>query len=272
MEPGDFGYARVRSTYMRGGAPGLVLRVTSVPQVADALAFARDQAGVAMSVRSGGHGISGRSTNDGGIVIDVSALNTIEIVDQATRRVRLGPGARWMDVAAALAPHGWALSSGDYGGVGVGGLATAGGIGWLVREHGLTIDHLRSAQIVLADGTVETASPVQNPDLFWAIRGAGANFGIVTSFEFEADEVGDIGFAQLAFDATDTAGFFERWGAAVEAAPREVTSFVILGPPGAASPRSGTSWSRWTPPTPTPCWPGSSRWPPSPRWRPATPG
>lgn len=236
VEPGDFGYFRVRSTYMRGGAPGLVLRVTSVPQAVDALAFARDQSGVAMSVRSGGHGISGRSTNDGGIVIDVSALNTIEIVDQATRRVRLGPGARWMDVAAALEPHGWALSSGDYGGVGVGGLATAGGIGWLVREHGLTIDHLRSAQIVLADGTVTTASPDENPDLFWAIRGAGANFGIVTSFEFEVDEVGDIGFAQLAFDATDTAGFFERWGAAVEAAPRDVTSFAILGAPRRGQP------------------------------------
>jgi alkanesulfonate monooxygenase SsuD/methylene tetrahydromethanopterin reductase-like flavin-dependent oxidoreductase (luciferase family)/FAD/FMN-containing dehydrogenase len=236
VEPGDSGYTRVRSTYMRGGAPGLVLRASSVPQVVDALAFARDQTGVAMSVRSGGHGISGRSTNDGGIVIDLSAMNTIEIVDEAARRVRLGPGARWMDVAAALAPKGWALSSGDYGGVGVGGLATAGGIGWLVREHGLTIDHLRSAQIVLAGGTVTTASPEENPDLFWAIRGAGANFGIVTSFEFEVDEVGDIGFAQLAFDATDTAGFFERWGAAVEAAPREVTSFVILGPPRGGQP------------------------------------
>jgi FAD/FMN-containing dehydrogenase len=239
VEPGDSGYSRVRSTYMRGGAPGLVLRVASVPQVADALAFARDQAGVAMAVRSGGHGISGRSTNDGGIVIDLSALNTIEIVDEATRRVRLGPGARWMDVAAALAPHGWALSSGDYGGVGVGGLATAGGIGWLVREHGLTIDHLRSAQIVLADGTVVTASEQENPDLFWAIRGAGANFGVVTSFEFEVDEVGDIGFAQLVFDATDTAGFFERWGAAVEAAPREVTSFVILSPARGGQPPVG---------------------------------
>jgi FAD/FMN-containing dehydrogenase len=89
---------------------------------------------------------------------------------------------------------------------------------------------------VLADGTVTTASPEENPDLFWAIRGAGANFGIVTSFEFEVDEVGDIGFAQLAFDAADTVGFFERWGAAVEAAPREVTSFVILGPPRGGQP------------------------------------
>jgi FAD/FMN-containing dehydrogenase len=236
VEPGDFGYSGLRSTYMRGGAPGLVLRVTSVAQVIDALAFARDQEGVPMSVRSGGHGVSGRSTNDGGIIIDVAALNAIEILDEATRRVRIGPGARWMDVAAALAPHGWAISSGDYGGVGVGGLATAGGIGWLAREHGLTIDHLRSAQIVLADGTLTAASPQQNPDLFWAIRGAGANFGIVTSFEFEADEVGDIGFAQLAFDASDTAGFFERWGAAVEAAPREVSSEVIFGPPRGGQP------------------------------------
>jgi FAD/FMN-containing dehydrogenase len=236
VEPGDFGYSRVRSTYMRGGAPGLVLRVTSVAQVIDALAFARDQEGVPLSVRSGGHGVSGRSTNDGGIIIDVAALNAIEILDEATRRVRIGPGARWMDVAAALAPHGWAISSGDYGGVGVGGLATAGGIGWLAREHGLTIDHLRSAQIVLADGTLAAASPAENPDLFWAIRGAGANFGIVTSFEFEADEVGDIGFAQLAFDASDTAGFFERWGAAVEASPREVSSEVIFGPPRGGQP------------------------------------
>ena len=110
VEPGDVGYSRVRSTYLRGGAPGLVLQITSVPQVFGALAFARGQEGVALSLRSGGHVVSGRSTNDGGIVIDVSALNTIEILDQATRRVRLGPGARWLDVAAALAPHGWALT------------------------------------------------------------------------------------------------------------------------------------------------------------------
>jgi len=184
---------------------------------------------VPLGVRSGGHGISGRSTNDGGIVIDLGLMNAIEVLDTASRRVRLEPGARWMDVAAALEPHGWALSSGDYGGVGVGGLATAGGIGFLVREHGLTIDHLRSVQIVLADGSVVTASDDKNPDLFWAVRGAGANFGIVTSFEFEVDEIGQVGFAQLAFDASDTAGFLENWGATVEASPRDLTSFLIMG-------------------------------------------
>jgi FAD/FMN-containing dehydrogenase len=236
IEPGDFGYARVKSTYMRGGAPGLVLPAKSTAEVVDALAFARLHPELPLGVRSGGHGISGRSTNNGGIVIDLAQMNAIEVLDRATRRVRIGPGARWMDVAAALAPHGWALSSGDYGGVGVGGLATAGGIGWLAREHGLTIDHLRAVELVLADGSVVRASDEENPDLFWAVRGAGANFGIVTSFEFEVDEVGDVGWAQLVLDATDTAGLLQRWGAAVEAAPRDLTSFIILGPPRRGQP------------------------------------
>jgi FAD/FMN-containing dehydrogenase len=230
VEPGDSGYSRVRSTYMRGGSPGLVLRPASVDEVVEALAFAKLQP-VALGVRSGGHGISGRSTNDGGIIIDVGALNSIEVLDVEKKLVRIGPGARWMDVAAELAKNGWALSSGDYGGVGVGGLATAGGIGWLVREHGLTIDHLRAVELVLADGSRKRASATENEDLFWAMRGAGANFGIATSFEFEVDEVGDVGWAQLSFDATDTAGLLERWGAAVEASPRDVTSFVMLGQP-----------------------------------------
>lgn len=229
VEPGDSGYARVRSTYMRGGSPGIVLRPTTVAEVAEAVGFASAHRDLPLSTRSGGHGFSGRSTNAGGIIIDVKAMNSIEVIDKATRRVRIGPGARWTDVADALAPHGWALSSGDYGGVGVGGLATAGGVGYLVREHGLTIDHLVAAQVVLADGSVVTASSSENSDLFWAVRGAGANFGIVTSFEFEVDEVGQVGWAQLAFDAGETAEFFERWGAVVEASPRDLTSFLIMG-------------------------------------------
>jgi alkanesulfonate monooxygenase SsuD/methylene tetrahydromethanopterin reductase-like flavin-dependent oxidoreductase (luciferase family) len=227
VEPGDFGYARVKSNYMRGGAPGIVLQPRTAGEVAEALAFARLHPEHPLGVRSGGHGISGRSTNDGGIIIDLRNFAEIEVIGE--RRVRVGAGARWTDVAAALEPHGWALSSGDYGGVGVGGLATAGGVGWLTRKHGLTIDHVRSVDVVLADGSLVTASASDNPDLFWAMRGAGANFGIALSFEFEVDEVGSVGYAQLVFDASDTAGFLVRWGAAVEDAPREVTSFVYLG-------------------------------------------
>lgn len=231
VEPGDVGYPRVRSTYMRGGAPGLVLRPGTTAEVVAALAFARRHPHLPMGVRSGGHGVSGRSTNDGGIVIELSKLSAIEVLDERTRRVRIGAGARWKHVAAALAPHGWALSSGDYGGVGVGGLATAGGIGFLGRQHGLTIDRLRAAELVLADGSVVRVSDTEHPDLFWAVRGAGANFGIATSFEFEAAEIGRVGWAQLVLDAGDTAGFLQRFGEVASGAPRDTTVFLLLAPP-----------------------------------------
>ncbi len=236
IEPGDNAYARVRSTYFRGGSPGIVFQVKNTDQVVEALALARAHPQLPLSIRSGGHGLSGRSTNDGGIVINLSKLNAIHVLDQATRRVSIGPGARWIDVATTLAPYGWALSSGDHGGVGVGGLATAGGVGWLAREHGLTIDHLRAVEMVLADGSVVRASDTEHPDLFWAVRGAGGNFGIVTAFEFEVDEVGDVGWAQLLFDASDTARFLEHWGAAVEAAPRDLTSQLIISRPQRGQP------------------------------------
>ncbi|MGH7921646.1 MAG: LLM class flavin-dependent oxidoreductase [Candidatus Dormibacteraceae bacterium] len=229
VEPGDAAYSQVRSTYLRGGAPGLVLRPRTVGEVREALAFAHRQPDLPLGVRSGGHGLSGRSTNRGGLVLDLKALHQIEVLDERTRRVRIGPGARWADVARALEPHGWALTSGDFGGVGVGGLATAGGVGWFAREHGLTIDHLRAADLLLADGTLLHASEEENADLFWAIRGAGANFGVVVAFEFEADELGhDIGFARLILDASDMGGVLERWGRAVEAAPRDLTSSIIV--------------------------------------------
>ncbi|MFD4024875.1 LLM class flavin-dependent oxidoreductase [Streptomyces sp. NPDC058576] len=230
VEPGDLAYARLRSGYLRGGAPGIILRAATNEQVALALAFARRHPGVPLSRRSAGHGVSGRSTNDGGIVIDVSLMNAIEVLDEKTRRVRIGPGARWAEVAAALEPYGWALSSGDYGGVGVGGLATAGGIGYLARGHGLTIDRLRAVEMVLADGSVLRAGDAQNSELFWAVRGAGANFGIVTAFEFEADDVGAVAFAELTQDASDTERYLVEWGRVVEGSPRDLTSFLIVPP------------------------------------------
>jgi len=229
VEPGDAAYAKVRSTYLRGGKPGLVLRPSSVPQVASALAFARDHLHLPLGIRSGGHGISGRSTNDGGLVIDVGRLDQVTVLDEATRLVRIGPGARWRDVAKVLQPHGWALSSGDYGGVGVGGLATAGGIGFLSRKHGLTIDHLRAVEMVLADGTQVRATEAENTELFWAARGAGANFGVAVAFEFVVDEVDDVGWAQLTFQAPDPAVFLESFGQVMADMPRETTPFLVLG-------------------------------------------
>ncbi len=241
IEPGDRDYPQVRSTYMRSGAPGLVLRPGTAAEVAEALAFARRQR-VPLAVRSGGHGISGRSTNDGGIVIDLARLNSIDVTGT---RIRVGPGTSWGHVAQALAPSGLAMSSGDYGGVGVGGLATAGGIGFLARKFGLTIDHVTAAELVLANGQLVRADASQNHDLFWALRGAGGNFGIVTAFELDAYPVSDVVFAQMVYDATDTAGLLDHWGKLVEAAPRELTSFLYLSPARFGSPSVAQALTVW---------------------------
>ncbi|GLZ60752.1 FAD-binding protein [Micromonospora sp. NBRC 107095] len=236
VEPGDPRHRSLSSTYLRGGAPGLVLRPSTPAEVSDAIEFARRHRHLPLGIRSAGHGISGRSTNRGGLVIDVGSMNTITVVDHARRLVRIGPGATWKQVADALTPHGWALGSGDYGGVGVGGLATAAGIGLLSRNHGLTIDHLRSVDLVLADGRQVRASREHNPDLFWAVRGAGANFGIATSFEFEVDEVGEVGWAQLVLLATDIEQSLRRYAELASSAPRDTTVFLVTG-----QPRAGTS-------------------------------
>ncbi|MBB5787236.1 LLM class flavin-dependent oxidoreductase [Jiangella mangrovi] len=243
VEPGDPEYRTARGGYLRGGSPGLVLRPTSTSEVVEAMRFARRHPDLPLGVRSGGHGLSGRSTNDGGLVIDVGRLDSVTVLDASRRLVRVGAGARWGDVAAALEPHGWALSSGDYGGVGVGGLATAGGIGYLSRSHGLTIDHLVAAEIVLADGSVVRADESSQPDLFWALRGAGGNFGIVTSFDFVVDEVGDVGWGFLTQVAEDPADYLVRWGAAVEEAPRDLSSFLVMGPPRNGQPAVAQSRS-----------------------------
>jgi FAD/FMN-containing dehydrogenase len=212
-----------------------VIRVRDHQDIADALAHART-AQLPVTVRSGGHGISGRSTNDQGVVVDLSGLNKVSVLDARSGLVRVEAGARWGEVAASLAPHGLALSSGDTGDVGVGGLATAGGIGLMSRLHGLTIDNMHAAELVLADGSVVRTDAEHDPDLFWAVRGAGANFGVATAFVFRAERVPEVTVAMTVYDAQDTAVLLTRWGAAVEAAPRAVTSFLTLvtGPGGRA--------------------------------------
>lgn len=232
VEPGDKEYERVRSTYVRSGSPGLVLRPESAQGVADALGFARGQK-VPLAIRSGGHSMAGASTNDGGLVVSLARLKRVEVLDAAAGLVRVEAGARWSQVAEALQPHGLAISSGDYGGVGVGGLATAGGIGFLGRAHGLTIDHVVAAEMVLADGTMVRADAERHPELFWAVRGAGAALGVVTAFEFAARPVSDVVFGRFVYDAgRDLAGVLERWGEVVESAPRALTSFLYAGSGG----------------------------------------
>lgn len=226
LGPGDPGYDGVRHVYSARGRPARVLLPRSAEQTVRALEIARSADGP-FSVRSGGHGISSIATNDGGTVIDLRHLNRIDRL--AGARVAIGPGARWGAVAQRL--HGWglALTSGDSGDVGVGGLATTGGIGLLGRHQGLTIDRLRAAEIVTADGRTLRVSEDEHPELFWAVRGAGANVGIVTGFEFEAGSTPDVVRLSAVFELRQPVAFLDAWGRAVEAAPREISAFLYVG-------------------------------------------
>jgi FAD/FMN-containing dehydrogenase len=226
IRPADRGYAALRHVYSRTGQPGSVLLPRSTDEVVEALGIVRSS-GRPFSVRSGGHGISSIATNDGGDVIDLRWMASVE--HRGGTHVRIGPGARWGAVAQELSPLGLAISSGDSGDVGVGGLATTGGVGLMGRAHGLTIDRLRSAEIVTADGRVRRVSETEDPDLFWAVRGAGANVGIVTSFDFEAAETSDVVQATVAYQPTDLAAFLLAWGRTVEEAARAVSAFLYIG-------------------------------------------
>ena len=227
VEPGDKAYGKVRSTYIRTGSPGLVLRPESADEVADALAYAREQ-DVPLAVRSGGHGISGRSTNDGGIVIDVGKLNAIEVdgpARPARARRALGPRgtgarpARARDELGRLRRRRRRRPR-DRGRHRLPGAQARPDD----RPRGRRRDRARRRE----------RSCARDDDLLWAIRGAGGNFGIVTEFELEAYDVGNVVFSTMAFDASATADLLERWGEVIEASPRELTSFLNLPRPGAA--------------------------------------
>ncbi|MDX3453308.1 FAD-binding oxidoreductase [Streptomyces sp. ME02-8801-2C] len=227
LRPGDPGYPMHSSTYTTRAHPAAVLLAQDTDDIATALNAVRT-AGVPVSVRSGGHALSGRSSNDGGLVVDLSRLNKVEILDRERRLVRVGAGARWGEVAERLAGAGLAISSGDHGNVGVGGLATGGGIGWLARSYGLTIDHVVGADVITTDGRRLRAAPDGDTDLYWALRGAGAGVGAVTSFDIEAVELGDVAIAQLAFTVDADGRALTDWASALTASPRELSAVATL--------------------------------------------
>ena len=235
IEPGGAEYESASRSVLASGSPAYVLRPKSVGDVQAGVRFAAS-AGLVLSVRGGGHGFAGFGTNDGGVVIDLSQLADVEITGGERHLVRIGGGATWGQVAAALAPHGLAISSGDTKSVGVGGLTLAGGIGWKVRKYGLALDNVAAAEVVTASGAVVRASAAQNPELFWAIRGGGGNFGIVTAFEFAAHPTTDVFSGKITFPASEAATVLQGWADYLRAAPEELTSVADFANPFAGGP------------------------------------
>jgi FAD/FMN-containing dehydrogenase len=202
---GDEGYDDARRVWNAeiDRRPAVVVRCTSVDDVQAALRYAV-AAGLEVSVRGGAHNASGSAVVDGGLVIDLSLLNQVS-VDPEARRARVGGGALLADLDAATQQHGLAVPAGMISHTGVGGLTLGGGMGWLTRIGGMSIDNLVSVQVVTADGRVLRAAEDEHPDLFWAVRGGGGNFGVVTEFEFKLYAVGPLVQYGLLFWGVDQA-------------------------------------------------------------------
>ena len=229
LRPGSDGYAASAATVFATGTPDLVVRPRDAAGVAAAVRHAT-AAGTAVTVRSGGHSMAGLSTHTDGMVIDLRNLRGVEVLDRARRRVRVGAGATWGAVAAELAWYGLGLTTGDTREVGVGGLTLGGGIGWMVRRHGLAIDNLAAADLVTADGELIHADAEQHGDLFWALRGGGGNFGVVTSFEFIAQPVTGVHFGTIGYRSADLRGLIAGWRDLTRAAEENLTTVLNLMP------------------------------------------
>jgi hypothetical protein len=227
--PTSLGYDTARRIW--NGAidrhPAFIARCTGVADVVAAVRFARDR-DLMVAVRSGGHGVGGHALCDGGLVIDLSPMKGIR-VDPATRTAHAEAGVLWGELDRETQLFGLATVGGIVTHTGIAGLTLGGGIGWLTRKHGATVDNLLSANVVTAQGEFVTASKEENPDLFWAIRGGGGNFGIVTSFEYRLHPVGPIVLAGPVFHSLEHAPevlrFYREF---IAAAPDELTTIFDL--------------------------------------------
>jgi FAD/FMN-containing dehydrogenase len=226
--PEDPSYDEARAVYnaMIDKRPALLARCSGPADVAKVVNFARER-DVLLAVRGGGHNGPGLGTCDGGVVADLGAMKDIE-VDPDARTVRVAGGCTWGEVDAATNEHGLATPSGIVSTTGVGGLTLGGGIGHLTRKCGLAIDNLLEAEVVLASGDVVRASAEENPDLFWAIRGGGGNFGAVTSFLFRLHEVGTVVGGPTFWAAEDAAEVLSAYREFLPNAPRELNGFFAF--------------------------------------------
>ena len=227
--PSDPSYDEVRQIWnaMIDRRPALIVRCADASDVPHAILFAREN-GLEISVRGGGHNIAGSALSDGGVTIDLSTMRRVR-VDTEKKRAYVEPGATLADFDEAAQSHGLATPVGINSTTGVAGLTLGGGFGWLTRKYGMTIDNLVSADVVTADGKRIRASESENADLFWAIRGGGGNFGIVTQFEFKLHEVGAKILAGLIVFPFDQAKqVLTRYREFVESAPEELNVWALL--------------------------------------------
>src|SRR3954466_1234746 len=234
--PEDADYDEARQVYnaMIDKRPALIARCADSDDVVKAVGFARDH-DLLLAIRGGGHNGAGLGSCDDGVVVDLSPMKDIE-VDPDARTVRVGGGCTWGEVDAATNEQGLATPSGIISTTGVGGLTLGGGLGHLTRKCGLAIDNLLEAEMVLANGEVVRASADENPDLFWAIRGGGGNFGVVTSFLFRLHEVGTIVGGPTFWAIEDSAEVLAAYRDFLPAAPRELNGFFAVHPVPPAPP------------------------------------
>lgn len=233
--PGDTNYDETRKVYnaMINKHPGIIVKCVDVADVIHAVNFGREN-NLLVAVRGGGHNGGGLGICDDGLVIDLSGIKFV-LVDTAEKTVRVGGGNVWGEVDHATHPFGLAVPAGIISTTGVGGLTLGGGVGHLSRKYGLTIDNLLEADMVLADGEFVTVNANQNADLFWAIRGGGGNFGIVTSFKFQAHPVKNVFGGPTLWPIEKTKEIMEWYHQFIHNAPDELNGFiatmVIPGPP-----------------------------------------
>jgi FAD/FMN-containing dehydrogenase len=244
IRPEDDGYDDARRIHNGSidRSPALIARCAGVADVVAAVGLARDR-GLPLAVRGGGHNVAGLALVDDGLVVDLSRMKGIH-VDPTARTVRAEGGVTWAELNRETQVHGLAVTGGVISTTGIAGLTLGGGLGWLMSKYGLSVDNLRSAQVVTADGKVLTASDDEHPDLYWGIRGGGGNFGVVTSFEFELHEVGPTitgGLVVHAFDdARDVLRFAREFAADL---PDElmIVGALVHAPDGSGTKVSGVA-------------------------------
>jgi FAD/FMN-containing dehydrogenase len=245
--PGDPGYDEARAVYngMIDKHPAAIARCRDVADVISCVRFGREH-GVDLAVRGGGHNAAGLGVADDALVVDLSLLRSTT-VSPDDHTVRVDAGCTWADVDHATGAFGMATPSGFLGSTGVGGLTLGGGIGYLARRFGLTVDNLLSADVVLADGSFVTASASSHSDLYWALRGGGGNFGIVTSFTFRCHDIGAAGTiigGPVLYDIADTADVMRWYRELLPSLPEELSGFIAVLAIPPAPPFPEELWGR----------------------------